>query len=69
MKVVTYRFRADGTAVPDAAFHMERLPFAEFARIRGGALIDLPAGWAPPPDVYSMWRTARGEVMAVRDEA
>jgi hypothetical protein len=68
MKVVTYRSRTGGAAIPDLAVHMERLLFV-FARIQGGAQIDLPTGWASAPDDYSLWRTAPGEVMAVRDGA
>ena len=67
MKFVTCRSRAGGSAVPDAAFHMERLPFAEFAHLQGGAQIDLPPGWVPAPDRYLRCMN-RVEAMTARDE-
>ena len=69
MKVIVYRFRVDGTAVADASpTNLVRLQFADFARIHGGGLSQLPPGYVSPPEGFSLWRTAGGEYMAVRDE-
>lgn len=70
MKVIVCRVIADGTAVADAApTALVRLRFADFARIQGGGLTQAPPGYAAPPQSFSLWRNARGEFMAVRDEA
>lgn len=70
MKVIAYRLRPDGSALADAfPTTMKRLKFADFAHIYGGGLTQPPPGYGSPPDGFSLWRTAKGEFMAVRDEA
>lgn len=47
----------------------ERLTFADFAKIYGGGLVDTPPNHERPPEGFSTWRTERGLVFAIRDEA
>ena len=68
MKVASYQPLSDGTASPSGPVLMERLTFDAFKRIHGGDSAALPDGWCPPPQGFGLWKTSRGQYMAIRDE-
>jgi len=69
MKVSIYERRADGIYRPTAPTDQSRLTFPDFKKIHAGGFADLPAGHLPPPDGFGIWRTGRGEILAIRDDS
>lgn len=70
MKVATFERRYDGTYRALPPMHQERLSMESFASIHGGgpAHPEDAAKCVGVPIGFTLWRTGRGELMAVRDE-
>ncbi len=70
MKVASFTQRYDGTLHANPPAHQERLTFAAFKTIHGGApATAAEAGQcAYVPEGFSVWRTGGGELLAIRDE-
>ncbi|MCP1120502.1 hypothetical protein [Robbsia andropogonis] len=70
MKVSRLSKNYDQTFRPDGVVNQERLSFEAFKQIHGGGPLsqDSLPKIAGLPDGFSVWRTERGELMAIRDE-
>ncbi|CBJ42770.1 hypothetical protein LBW59_25045 [Ralstonia solanacearum] len=70
MKIASFSPRYDNTMQANPPADQERLTFAMFKAIHGGAAAtaDEAKQCTYVPDGFSVWRTARGELLAIRDE-
>lgn len=69
MKVCTYHHHSFGqTFIPGQPMLLERLTFEAFKNAYGGGPAVQPPDHAGPPDGFTLWRTGKGDLMAIRDE-
>jgi hypothetical protein len=67
MKIIHYsRHHGGSQHTSTERTETNELTFSDWQRLHGGYFVEHPVRWSPPPEGYFLWRTFRGEVMAIR---